>query len=272
MCMLCVIPPHTIPSREKLEAAALNNPHGFGFAIVVPEDNRIICERTMDPDEAINRFLEVRGKYNTGYAIWHARLATHGAMNVENCHPFKVGNNLTYLAHNGVLPVENDPTNERSDTRIFAEEILANIGGVSALDNGHIFDMLEDFTTGSKIAILTVDPKAKYQCYLLHENKGWKESNGIWWSNSSCYLDSWSKSYASDKDYDYFKKDEWYDQCAQCKAEVDPAWYTDLGDDTCYFCGACLSCNSKAEECLCYEPKVKSLVQSERKLWDDWDY
>lgn len=272
MCMLCVIPPHTIPSRDKLEAAALNNPHGFGFAIVVPEDRRIIRERTMDPDETINRFLELRGKYNTGYAIWHARLATHGAMNVDNCHPFMVGDEgHTYLAHNGVLPVEDDVTNQRSDTRIFAEDILATIGGAAALDNPHVFDMLEDFTTGSKLAILTVDPRAKYQCYLLHENKGWREDNGIWWSNYSCYLDSWSKPYAS-KSYDKYD-----DKCKQCGAEVDTAWYAELGDFTCYYCGGCLDCDMKAEDCQCfdsYKRNQSSLVKSDRipYAWNDYDY
>lgn len=270
MCLLCVVPPNTIPSRDKLEAAALNNPHGFGFAIVVPEDNRIICERTMNADEAINRFLELRGKYNTGYAMWHARLATHGSMDVENCHPFKVGNNQTYLAHNGMLPLE-DPKDIRSDTRIFAEDILAKIGGVTALDNPTVFGMLEDYTSGSKVAVLTVDPRAEYQCYIIHEEKGWKESNGIWWSNNSCYLDSWSRWPSQSKTFDP-RYDDDFDECPQCKAEVDPAWYGELGDDVCYFCGACLLCQAKAVDCLCYDPQAKALVKSERMLWNDWNY
>lgn len=272
MCMLCVIPPHTIPSREKLEASALNNPHGFGFAIVVPEDMRIISERTMDPDEAINRFLELRGKYSTGYAMWHARLATHGTMTVDNCHPFKVGESgHTYLAHNGVLPIE-DPKDIRSDTRVFAEDILAEIGGAPALDNPAIFEMIENFTSGSKVCVLTVDPRAEYQCYLIHEEKGWREDNGIWWSNTSCYMSSFSSSWKSDKDYKFFGDELDYEQCAQCKAEIDPAWRSELGDETCYFCGACLMCEAKAVDCLCYDPKEKALVKSERMLWNDWDY
>ena len=275
MCLLCVIPPQTIPSRDKLEAAALNNPHGFGFAIVVPEDRRIIRERTMDPDEAINRFLELRGKYNTGYAMWHARLATHGKMNVDNCHPFMVGNTDTYLAHNGVLPVADDPTDERSDTRIFAEDILAKIGGAPALDNPHIFDMIEDFTSGSKIAVLTVDPRAKYQCYLLHENKGWKETNGIWWSNSSCYIDYYKSTATTSSYRDPYYDKEIDDKCPQCSADVDPSWYSDLSEGMCYFCGACLYCEAKAVDCLCYNPVTdKKLVTSDRipYAWNDWDY
>ena len=69
MCMLCVIPPNVIPSREKLENSALNNPHGFGFAIVVPSENRIHSERTMNADTSINRFLEMRAKYPEGLHI-----------------------------------------------------------------------------------------------------------------------------------------------------------------------------------------------------------
>jgi hypothetical protein len=57
MCMLCVIPPHVVPSLDKLENSALNNPHGFGFAIAVPSEQRIIVERTMNADESINAVL-----------------------------------------------------------------------------------------------------------------------------------------------------------------------------------------------------------------------
>lgn len=165
MCMLCVIPPNVIPSREKLENSALNNPHGFGFAIVVPSENRIHSERTMNADTSINRFIEMRTKYPEGYAMWHARLATHGSTTVDNCHPFKVGHDeRTYLAHNGILPIIEPQGDLRSDTRIFAEDLLPAIGGVSALDNDQVFNLMEDFTSGSKVAILTVDPRAEAQC------------------------------------------------------------------------------------------------------------
>ena len=60
MCMLCVIPPNVIPSLEKLENSALNNPDGFGFAIVIPNEKRIHAERTMNADTSISRFMEMR--------------------------------------------------------------------------------------------------------------------------------------------------------------------------------------------------------------------
>ena len=207
MCMLCLVPPNVIPSREKLENSALNNPHGFGFAIVIPSENRIHAERTMNPDTSINRFIEMRTKYLEGYAMWHARLATHGSMTVDNCHPFKVGGDeRTYLAHNGILPIVEPTGDTRSDTRIFAEDLLPAIGGVSALDNPQVMN-------------LTVDTRADYQAYLIHESKGTKDNSGVWWSNDSCYLPS-SRNWYSVKPLDYGIEEGAY--CYVCDTPIQP--------------------------------------------------
>ena len=286
MCMLCVVPPGVMPSREKLENSALNNPHGYGFAIVIPEENRILRERTMSADESINRFLELRSYYPNGYAMWHARYATHGSRTVDNCHPFIVGNDQrTYLAHNGVLPVTIAKQDDRSDTRVFAEEMLPAIGGVSSLDNDYIFEMLEDYCFGSKVAVLTVDPAAKHQMYLLNANAGKEDETGVWWSNDSCYLDY---GYADPR-----KKTKgvstWLDdaddlddvyECPSCDSmhEYDIIVSSDY---TCPSCGWCFDCLSSFNECLCkYTSSGKvSVGQSDYKDYaangwasKDWDY
>ena len=274
MCMLCVIPPGVIPSREKLENSALNNPHGFGFAIIVPEEHRIIRERTMNADESVNRFLELRTYYPDGYAMWHARYATHGSQTVLNCHPFVVGNDdRTYLGHNGILDITIAPKDDRSDTRVFAEDLLPAIGGVSALDNDHVWRMLEDYTTGSKVCILTVDPTAKHQCYLLNEKAGKVDETGVWWSNDSCKLDygystlGKGKSYSSwfsDKDYDfsYGKTDSPYEvervdiyDCPSCSAIMDEEEIMNM-DGRCIYCMYCFDCLSDEEACLCKRVQV----------------
>lgn len=255
MCMLCVIPPNVIPSREKLENSALNNPHGFGFAIVIPSENRIHCERTMNADTSINRFLEMRAKYPEGYATWHARLATHGSTTVDNCHPFKVGHDdRTYLAHNGILPIVEPQGDLRSDTRIFAEDLLPAIGGVSALDNEQVWNLLEDFTSGSKVVVLTVDPAAKHQCYLIHENKGKVDDAGVWWSNDSCYLPTYSSTWRSVQALDFVSRDD-EDVFAECRVcdEVILEEPTDKCSDYCPTCGSCFMCNVYMSDCMCYQ-------------------
>lgn len=254
MCMLCVIPPNVIPSREKLENSALNNPHGFGFAIVIPKENRIHSERTMNADTSVNRFLEMRAKYPEGYAMWHARLATHGTTTVDNCHPFQVGHDdRTYLAHNGILPIVEPQGDHRSDTRIFAEDLLPAIGGVTALDNDQVFNLIEDFTSGSKVCILTVDPLAQHQCYLIHENKGNVDASGVWWSNDSCHLASFN--YRSTSAMGFFSKDneEFWAECRVCD-EVLLEEPQDLqAKDFCNTCGSCYMCMSYKTDCMCYQ-------------------
>lgn len=279
MCMLCVIPPQVLPSREKLENSALNNPDGFGFAIAIPSEGRILVERTMNADDSINAFLTLRAKYPEGYAIWHARYATHGSTTLDNCHPFYVGSDgLTVLAHNGVLPTEELKGELRSDTRIFAEDILASIGGVTALDNPQIYNMLEDFSSGSKIAVLTVDPRAKYDLYLLHENKGDVDESGVWWSNSSHELnyyakpvykyngyydsewgnaawgmDSYTPSNSKSNQAQVLDHDNKY-QCEMCMAVLD-ADELENTDYVCVFCQSCQLCSMNVEVCMCYKPK-----------------
>ena len=266
MCMLCVVPPNVIPSREKLENSALNNPHGFGFAIVVPSEKRIHVERTMNADTSINRFLEMRGKYPEGYAMWHARFATHGSTTVDNCHPFKVGNDsLTYLAHNGILPIIEPQGDNRSDTRIFAEDLLPTIGGVASLDNLQVQNLIEDFTTGSKVCVLTVHPDAQFQCYLFHEEKGWRDDSQVWWSNDTCYLPK-PYSYKSDYDSKWYstkpldflstnKDEQVFYECQVCELVVDEEqlWETSLGTDYCPQCGSCYQCNTYMTDDLCYK-------------------
>ena len=271
MCMLCVIPPHTLPSKDMLEGSALNNPHGFGFAIAVPSEQRIIVEKTMDADQSIQRFLQLRTDYPEGYAIWHARYATHGSKTVENCHPFPVGhNNHTYLAHNGMLDIDIPKNDDRSDTRVFADDLLPAIGGVAALDNNLVFSMLEDWTRGSKVAVLTVDPQATHQLYLLNEASGWYDTNGIWWSNHTCYLYDWTTSYRKKADTNQGKLSLVGDDyvcpntaCGDIISAQDAELYRQ-----CSTCGYCLDCMQLWNACLCYN----SMNNDPSSAWAMGDY
>jgi hypothetical protein len=89
MCLLAVCEPGSTPKRKDLECASCNNPHGFGYAVIA--NGEIITGRGMSAKKVISEFLSVRKQYPNGYAMFHARFATHGVKNVENCHPFPVG-------------------------------------------------------------------------------------------------------------------------------------------------------------------------------------
>ena len=261
MCMLCVVPPNVIPDREKLTYSAINNPDGFGFAIVVSKQKRIITYHTMNPDDAVNEFLRMRAQYPEDYALWHARLATHGTTNLDNCHPFQVSDNMTVLAHNGILPIDIPVGDWRSDTRIFAEEVLAKIGGVSALDNPHTYNMIEEYTSGSKVCVLTVDPRAEYQMYLLHENKGTADESGVWWSNDSCspsygYYSKWYSKQELGSFYDTSGTEGWAGEetwpCVGCNIVLDEEKLM-VNNYVCEVCDTCQWCDMASVNCMCYK-------------------
>jgi hypothetical protein len=43
------------------------------------------------------------------------------------------------------------------------------MGGVTALDDEHVWAMVSKWALGSKIAIFTLDPSAKEVCYIINE-------------------------------------------------------------------------------------------------------
>lgn len=270
MCILVVCEPDSTPSKSDLTAGACANPHGYGFAIHAGD--RIISERSMSAKKSIARFLELREQYPSGYAMWHARYATHGVKNEQNCHPFAVGGDeRTYLAHNGVLDITIHKSDKRSDTRVFAEDTLPRIGGVSALDDDNVWIMVESWARGSKIAILTCDPTAKHPMYLINDKSGTWDNDGIWWSNQShkpiapltskpfyAYTKPHVPSATDldwERDYDYTT---WVGETETEDSEVCPYCETivDLHENPyyCVMCQSCFDCGVTIAECLCYVP------------------
>lgn len=275
MCLLVVCNPNSTPDSKDLHAGACSNPHGFGYAIIAGD--KIISNRGMSAKKIIKEFLEMRALYPESYAMWHARYATHGVKNEVNCHPFKVGgSDMTYLAHNGVLDIDIKEGDKRSDTRVFAEDTLPIIGGVSALNDLNVMNILSSWAGSSKICILTVDPSAKYDMYLVNENLGKWDDMGIWWSNQSHAPKKYPTTFYSPSHYaDYAWKDDYVDDYAKVWKKENPTvpiddellasnenqcmWCMGIQDVYldpyyCVYCESCLDCGSDKEACLCWKP------------------
>lgn len=252
MCLLVVAEPNSTPKRKDLENGACNNPHGFGYAIVA--GNKIISGKGMSSKKVISEFLEMRKKYPDGYATYHARFATHGVKNEDNCHPFVVGDDKdTVLAHNGILDVTIAPNDKRSDTRVFAEDVLPAMGGVTVLDNAHVWGVLSKWASGNKIAVLTTNPNTKYSCYIINEGLGSWDNDGIWWSNDSYKpYDTLYPSFIG-RAIEYGGGSDIKDYtCVMCEAipEVDANPYY------CEFCLTCYDCSGIYEDsCQCWSPE-----------------
>jgi len=270
MCLLVVASPNSTPRKKDLECASCNNPHGFGFAVITP--NGIVTGRGMSSKKVIKKFLEVRKEFPSSYAMYHARYATHGVKNDDNCHPFRVPSKYdTYLAHNGILDINISAGDRRSDTRIFAEDTLFAMGGVTALDDAHVWTMVSKWALGSKIVIFTLDPDANDQCYIINENAGHWDNEGMWWSNStykestwSTYLGTPSKSSAlalNDGGY------EELGECAHCLAVA----FEDANPYYCEMCMACYDCSGTySDTCLCWTPEKDRYSYNKKGNYNDY--
>jgi len=249
MCLLCVLKPGAEPNEKHLFTSADNNPDGFGYAFHLGDT--IVTGRGMDKKDVIGRFMTLREKHPNTWAMFHARYATHGSINKDNCHPFRVDGSVnTVIGHNGILKLEPQKDDNRSDTRIFADTFLPALG-LDVLDDPHLRLELEKWLDNSKVALFSIDPILKYQVYILNENLGhWVDD--IWYSNDTYeklyYYPTRLKSLYSLEDY-AVKFNE--TSCPICE--------NDLTDDELFFeacrhCDTCLACMRLNFECDCYSP------------------
>lgn len=204
MCLLTYLPTGVQPTREHLECGAVCNPHGHGFGIVIPGEEEVFTYRSMNAADVVETFMAARAEYPNGPALFHSRITTAGLTNEDNCHPFPVASDpRTVVAHNGILPneaqpptakawdpalqriVEVDGADHRSDTRIFADEIMMR--DYHALDHSKTVDRLEKWLGyNNKIVVLTTDvERYASSAYIFNEDLGIWDTDGCWYSNSS---------------------------------------------------------------------------------------
>ena len=272
MCLLCVMKPNETPTRAQLLIAADNNPHGFGYAIHCGD--RILTGRGMNAEEVIDRFLRIRSGMPDTWAMFHARITTHGNTDKSNCHPFRMnGDPSTVIGHNGIIPIDVPKGDHRSDTRIFADEWLPEL--LTELDNPEGFKELEDLVGYSKVAVFTHDPRLKYQVYILNEEMGhW--TGDIWWSNDTYKPSLYTPKYAYAGSYG--SMDLWdidgrpslvEGNCGMCHSMLDQV---DVDGSMCSMCMSCLDCYADLQDCLCYRQTTRAYAKYEHDLYGNQLY
>lgn len=246
--MLTFSPPGESPDFAKLARAGEANPDGFGFAIIDTAAGRIISHRTLDLAESLAEYRAALALYS-GASLWHARWATHGATDLTNVHPFQTDNGATVIGHNGIIPVVPDGT--LSDTATFVRDYWPAWSRGAIDDPTAESELAKVITGGSKLVVLTVDPRYKRDAYIVNEAAGhWLE--GTWYSNYSYvpYSVPWKLTYSATPkdDADYYAWDEII--CPVCDVDylID---YNESDDHYCPDCDACYYCERDYLVCDC---------------------
>ena len=107
----------------------------------------------------------------------HFRMRTHGDVNTDNCHPYKV-NKDSWLMHNGILQTGNAADKSKSDTWHFVKDYLAGLGNDALHDKGFV-KMVERFIGNNRFSIVSRDGRMS----LFNEDQG-VHHEGLWFSNT----------------------------------------------------------------------------------------
>lgn len=158
-----------------------------GLGIMYLENDRVVVNKSMgDEEEKFRMFKELRNK--TTY-IMHARFATHGLVNEDNCHPYKLlsiddGDPMDlYVVHNGVLKAPSIDK-DMSDTWHYMEYVIKPIvkADINLLwENKYIQEIIEAHMGGSKLVFMRSDD-VEFQILILNQKAG-SEVTGCWLSN-----------------------------------------------------------------------------------------
>lgn len=121
MCLLVKQPASTSFTDEFLSDVYAKNSDGFG--VMYAEAGKVHVFKCL-PTNA-QEFIDFYRAHADGKdCVWHARMQTHGDIDMDNCHPYRVTDRI-WLAHNGILSTGNASDTTRSDTWHFIRNVLS---------------------------------------------------------------------------------------------------------------------------------------------------
>jgi len=120
MCLLVHQPASTTFSDDFLADVYSSNRDGIGA--MYASGGQLVVVKSLP--ESADQFIAFYREHIEGReSVWHARMQTHGDIDLENCHPYPVTARVA-LAHNGILSTGNSWDQSRSDTWHFIKNII----------------------------------------------------------------------------------------------------------------------------------------------------
>jgi len=197
MCIAIYKPANIVINKETLHRCFLKNKDGCGFAYF-KSDGELIIEKSMSFDKFYEDY-EFHSVINSDRPfLIHFRIATHGTVDLFNCHPFQVDNNHVMI-HNGIIHnIRKCPDKLRSDTQMFVDDVLKELPS-NWMHNTGITNLIEDYIGASKVVVLAADDEVT----IYNEHKG-EWADDVWYSNSGYKEYKPITHYSWSKDTDYY--------------------------------------------------------------------
>jgi hypothetical protein len=262
MCLAIFQPAGAVVPEDYLKEGFRNNPHGAGF-MYFDERGELRTYKSMYFDSFIAEYERQWAMHGqeSPFAI-HFRYATHGTTDITNVHPFVMNKNVAVM-HNGIIDcIITDK--KMSDTAAFVRDYLGALPR-NFQDNEFLFEMVEDYTHGSKLILMTNDPQAQYSAYIFNEGSGhWKD--GVWYSNAtySCEKPRGFANFKSAKQSAQVFDDDAIIQILACELCGEES----VLDDVCYNCESCQLCWLEAEHCRCSDKHaLHSMTQAQYAMY-----
>lgn len=210
MCLMIVKKPTGTLLKRNLKEAFRCNDDGAGF--MYNHDGKVVIDKGYFGFRRLYKaFRAAEREHPESTFVLHFRLATHGATDSLNCHPFKVHDSLGF-AHNGIMRDLGNKT--ISDSAEFCWKYLTRLPN-DFPQRPEIWRIIEKFATHSQSKFALLDGAGMY--YIANEDAGhWKDD--CWFSNYS-YLYVAKASYSRDWQHWYGNGGKnWttYDQCKVC--------------------------------------------------------
>lgn len=167
---------------------------GAGFLVHDPATNQIIMRKGFF---TIESFMKAFRPFMEHAAVIHFRMATHGVLNAENCHPFMVNDDLGFV-HNGVIGNVKEWDKTKSDTWHFNEAMLKPLYrsfGKSVVSHRTIRHLIERYINKNKLVFM--DNEGKVTIY--------NEDLGIW--DTGCWFSNDTYMYTPQQVAEYFGYD-----------------------------------------------------------------
>ena len=191
MCIIAYKPKNVdFPPTSILKNCYENNPDGAGF--MYSYNGKVYIKKGFISFDSFMSSLEKARKItgdNVPY-VMHFRIATQGYEKTMT-HPFPLSSKMSNLhkihtscnigvAHNGIINLTSDGSQDYSDTQKFITDYLSLIiQSYSWYKNERYIKLIERLIGASRLAILDKNG----HCELL--GKGWESSEGVWYSNST---------------------------------------------------------------------------------------